>query len=366
MPDKPSLNLTELVEQKLLAVVDLQESHSNTKKEVLHVENYLKLADLYHFHKDFEKEHQILVRFSKSEFASPEELQDIYERIERVAKTRHVLRSSIIEKASAIDALSLIAIESEPDVVEMHSRAKVNLTHISPKREIEPEVIKYLTLCAAYTGKKENEEIIQLSLVLSEFSPGAEQKFKLLKSLTCARKVLKPLQESIFQKFNIDKDAHIKSPFKLDEVIALFKEADYIISHNHPEIERNLLVTLMPEIIDSQWYSSQKDIPWRALGYDSIGLSKLCRELGKRMPRTTMERAKAISLILQQQEPSGGNIFFERIRNMKPMKAIVMTDTMLANHKKLRGTQSKLGPVIFTLVILAAATVAGFKYWGVF
>ena len=359
-------NLTALVEQKLLSVIKTQEVKSVESSEVLRAENYIKLADLYHFHKSFENERKILCRFVDSPHACQEELQDIYERIEHLAKTQYVLGESLIEKATKKESLALEAIESEPEIVELHSRAKVNLTHISPQIDTELKSIKFLTICAAYTGKKENEEVVQLSIVLTEYCADNNPAFSLHKTYTGTRATTNTTPERVFSKFNIQEDEYLKNPLNNEQVIALFDEANYIVSHNNPELERHLLVTLMPEIINSQWYSTQKDIPWRALGFESVRLSKLIAEFGRRKPRTTLERAKAISFLLQQKEPSGETIYFERIKNMKPMKSIELTSDMRAANKSMSKKRSSWKLFVGIIFLLGISAVVALKSVGFF
>ncbi len=361
MADNPTPNLTELVEKKLLSVIRSQEADSAKQQTKLPLENYLKLADLYHFHKSFKQEHEILSRYADHPNADQEALQDVYERLEHIAKTRHVLKESIIEKAFEKEdqSLSLLAIESEPDIVELDTKAKVNLTLISPQAESNLKQLKYLTLCAAYTGKKESDEIVQLSLVLSEYAADQSPAFRVLQTYTGTRKTIIDTPERVFSKFNIKQDEYLDSPLDIQKVIQLFEQADYVISHNNPNIERQHLITLIPEIANSQWYSSQKDIPWRALGFESMSLSSIVSEFGKRKPRTTLERAKAINSILQHEEPSGGTLFFERIRNMKPMKAIAITDKMKKAHQRMTTKKSNLGIWFGLGVIVLAGLVIG-------
>jgi hypothetical protein len=364
MTDTPSPNLTELVERKLLSVIKSQEAESHENQTELVAENYIKLADLYHFHKSFKKEFEILNRFAEFPTACQEELQDVYERIEKIQKTRHRLQDSLIEKALEKEdkELSLMAIESEPDIVELDSKAKVNLTLISPQAENQLSTIKFLTLCAAYTGKKDTDEIVQLAMVLCEYNADESPAFHVLKTFLGTRNPNIKVPERVFSKFNIKQDDHLKNPFLAEEVIELFEEADYVISHNNPNIERQHLVTLIPEIANAQWYSSQKDIPWRALGFESVSLSSIVGEFGKRKPRSTLERAKAIYTILQHEEPSGGNLFFERIRNMKPMKAIAITDRMKKLHRKMTSKKSNTPTIVSLVFIGLVAVVVALEY----
>jgi hypothetical protein len=355
MADTPKPSLTELVEQRLLSVIKAKEAESLEQHTVLTPENYLKLADLYHFHKSFKQEHDILNRYANLATADKQVLQDIYERIEHIAKTQHVLKDSMIEKALEKDEekLTLMAIESEPSVVELASKAKVNLTLISPQTENTYSKIKFLTLCAVYTGKKATDEVVQVAFVLSEYSVDESPTFRILETYTGNRKPTIEVPARVYEKFSIKRDRRLDNELDTDKVIQLFEKADYVISHNNPDIERYHLVTLIPELANAQWYSSQKDIPWRALGFESASLSHIASEFGKRKPRTALERAKAITAILQHEEPSGGTLFFERICNMKPMKAIEVTEQMHKAHQKMTAEKSngKLLALVVALMI---------------
>ncbi|MBV1911892.1 MAG: hypothetical protein KUG78_21545 [Kangiellaceae bacterium] len=359
-------NLTAVVEQKLLNVVANQEVQSAEDGLELSVDNYLKLADLYHFHKSFEKERKILERFTESENAAIESLQDTYERIERIAKTLHVLNGPIPapsnDRSSSEETLSLLSIESEPEVVEMHSHSKVNLTIISPMNSPLKESVKYLTICAAYTGRRDDDEVVQLSMVLSSFTASSSSKFRVLETYTGTRLTKKVVPQRLLSKFNISKDEHLNRPFDRQRIISLFEQADYVVSHNNPNVERQMLVTLLPEVVDSEWYSTQKDIPWRALGFDSISLSKLAAGFGRRKPRTTLERAKAISLLLQHEEPSGSHLYIERVQNMKPMKAIKLSKQMLAAHHKMNKSKPSYKILIAGIFVSVLVLSAGLKY----
>jgi len=82
-------NLTNVVETKLLSLIENDERIAIESQSSLNSSNYMKLADLYLFHKEFKKEADILSRFSDHSLANSEELTDVYERLERNSKLQH-------------------------------------------------------------------------------------------------------------------------------------------------------------------------------------------------------------------------------------------------------------------------------------
>jgi len=393
MSPKATNNLTDIVENKLLSLIENEEVAAFDGKETLRSENYVKLADLYHFHKAFDKEEEILTRFSESSFANNEELMDIYERIEKVSKTRHVLnrgnielkpspaknppapnkpasgaaasetknKESFLERAVKEEELALQAIESEPDIVEISSNANVVHKNKNTETALEGLTITVLAVCAVYTGRLETDEIVELSLVLFEYTEGKENPFSVLKTYTGNRKTLVVPPSKVLTKFSIEPDAYLTTPLNKETVLSMFLQADYVVSHNNPNVERKLLITLFPEIIDANWHSTQKDIPWRALGFESVGLSHIVKSFGKRKPRGSLERAKAISQVLQQEEPSNHHPYIERIHYMKPMKSIEWTKEMERQNKRMAVSRSKGKVIVGVIVVVAIAAAIALK-----
>lgn len=337
--------------------------------------HYIKLADLYHFHKDFDKEEEILLRFSESPHANDEELMDIYERIEKISKTRHLLNKPPLKKVSLldnsvqlektkilaeqanIDPLSLISIESEPDIVEISSNAIVTHKHKQTKLSLEDQTITILTLCSIYTGRTEEDELLELSLVLLEYSASEATPFKVINTFTGNRKPTNRLLDKTIADSGIDPDAHVRRPMKKEMILSLFEQADYVVSHKNPLIERRIIITLFPELQNANWHSTQQDIPWRAMGFDSTSLSHIMQSFGRRKPRTSLERAKAISQILQSSEPNNSDLYIERIHYMNPMKAIEWTKEMNCQHLRMQGKKSKTQKWVLGIVAVAAVVV---------
>jgi hypothetical protein len=355
-------DLTKIVVQKTLRLIDNMEVAAFEKGTPLRAENYLKLANLYHFHKEFTKEREILVRFTESSLAFEEDLMEVYERIEHISKTIHVV-PEVETSAHPEDLLSLVAIESEPDIVELSSNSKVTHKHKNDESNLNGKTIKVASVCAVYTGRKDEDEIIQLSIVLTQYAQGSESPFHILETYTGNRKTLITPPQKILTKFNIRDNAYETRPLDKAKLLRIFSDADYVVSHNNPNIERRFIVTLLPQLINSKWYSTQKDIPWRALGYDSTSLSKISLALGKRKPRTSLERAKAISQLLQHHEPSNNHFLIERIHYMKPMQSIEMTKAMKQQHKKM-ARKSTSGWLVLIVALLSSGAV-GLWYFGI-
>lgn len=361
-----SNNLTLIVEEKFLSLIEQQENAANTDKFDLSSESYIRLANLYHFHKEFDKEEGILNRFANSERAANDDLVEVYERLDKVSNLRHLQEKVKLQEFTSEGDLKLVSIESEPDpvVVEMSSRKKVSQTIRSDKRSLIGQTITALSVCAVYTGKGTDDELVQLALVLFQYSAGDEKPFKILGNYVGNRKPSCPVADEIYNRFCIRPTELRDSPLDKRKVAELFEKADYVISHNNADIERQQICLLYPEARQSKWYSTQKDIPWRALGFDSKSLSELSRAQGKMKPRTSSERAMAICNLLQQEEPYAGYPFMERIYYMKPMKELVWTPQMEKQHKKLNGGFTLL-KIVSGAFFGLSGIVAGLVYAGI-
>ncbi|MCF6194222.1 MAG: hypothetical protein L3J46_07810 [Kangiellaceae bacterium] len=359
-------NLTDIVEQKFLTLIDDEELVAFENDGVLHSGNYIKLANLYHFQKEFEKEGKILERYTESQFADVKELTDIYERIDVISQKRHVLEQASLNKNVKDSDLSLTTLESEQEAVELSSNKEVIHQNKNTQTAIDGLTITVLSVCAVYTGLKFDDEIVELSLVLLEYTESKESPFSILKTYQGKRSSIKPIPNRLSHKFNLSSGSNIENSMNKEEILQMFLQANYVVSHNHADIERRHLVTLFPVLKSCKWYSTQKDIPWKALGFESTSLSAIIKSFGRRKPRTSMERAKAICQLLQHKESSTNDPLIERIHYMKPMQEIEWTDEMERQHKKMNNKQVK-GPNFllwfFTLSIIGVALAKYLKYW---
>lgn len=358
-----SNDLTLIVEEKFLSLIEQQEVAASTDEFDLRSENYIRLANLYHFHKDFEKEERILNRFANSERAANDDLVEVYERLDKVSNLRHLQEKVKMQEFSIEGELELVSIESEPDPVEMSSRKKVSQPIRSDKRPLIGQTITALSVCAVYTGKGLEDELVQLALVLFQYSAGDDKPFKILGNYVGNRNPSQPIADEIYNRFCI-RSADLKdNPLDKQKVAELFERADYVISHNNADIERQQICMFYPEARQSKWYSTQKDIPWRALGFESKSLSELSRAQGKMKPRTSSERAMAICNLLQQEEPYAGYPFIERIYYMQPMKELVWTPQMEKRYKKLNGKHI-LSKIVGGAILVLSGIAAGLVYAG--
>lgn len=361
-----SNNLTLIVEEKFLSLIEQQENVASTDNLDLSSENYIRLANLYHFHKDFEKEEDILNRFANSECAANDDLVDVYERIDKVSNLRHLQEKASLRDFSSDGDLKLVSIETGPDpiVVEMSSRKKTTQVKRIDKLSLIGQTITALSVCAVYTGKGLEDELIQLALVLFEYTAGEEKPFKILGNYVGNRRPHHPVADEIYNRFCIRPSDLRNDPLEKQKVAKLFEKADYVISHNNADIERQQICLFYPEAGQSKWYSTQKDIPWRALGFESKSLSELSRAQGKNVPRTSSERAMAICNLLQQEEPYAGYPFMERIYYMKPMKELAWTPEMEKRYKKQNNNHVYL-KIAGGVVLALSATTVGLVYAGI-
>ena len=355
-------NLTNIVENKFLSSIEDEELDAFDNAGGLRSDNYIKLANLYHFQKEFEKEEKILIRFSESVFADSQHLSDVYERIAKISEKRHILEKTLSPNKIENRGLSLATRESEQDKVEISSNKKVKHQNKNTQTSIDGLTIKVLAVCAVYTGRKIEDEIIELSLVLLEYAESRTDPFSIVRTYTGRRHGARPISDDLKLKFKLSDDSINRTPMDKEEILQMFLEANYIVSHSEADIERRHLVTFFPVLKKCKWYSTQKDIPWKALGFESTALTDIMKSLGRRKPRTSSERAKAICHLLQHKESSNKDPLIERVHYMKPMKEIEWTDEMEEQHNKMTKQQNENSNVFIWISTIAVAGLGLSKY----
>ncbi|TQV86830.1 hypothetical protein [Aliikangiella coralliicola] len=361
--------LTLKIEKKILSIIDAIEEkarqNDSESAEKIHSKHYMQLADLYHFHKDFENEAAILKRFARLDYAANDDLVEIYDRIDRVSRLSDIAQ----EKPSSLAKLELVPMYHDQDKISLSSVNKVAPRVNLDKKPFKEQSLKVLSVCAAYTGRSDTDEVIQLALVLFEYSAAADKPMKTVETFVATRKTKIIVPVKTARQFNLGElngqgDEHASQPFDTAKIRTMFQQADMVVSHNDAEVERKLIATLIPEVVEQDWYSSQKDIPWGALGFDTKSLTQLAVALGEKTPRSCLERATAISQILAMNEPCSSQVYLERLYNMQAMKPFEWTPSLLKKRKQLhrnRFTQY-LGWGIGVAASVAAIGIFGYSF----
>lgn len=342
--------LTEKIEQKLIALIEQGEQISKQSLKPTVSAPYIQLADLYHFHKNFAAEAEVLTRFTLLDNADPQDMADIYERIERLARLLTLSEGHAKQKKPELSLLD----EKKP---EIKIRNKVAPRAISGKPPFKDKTHRVLTMCAAYTGRSDNDEIIQAAFVLTEYPQGGSGSPKIIKTYLASRIPLTKVPTETLMRFNLTASGKNAATFDSNRISQLFAEADFVVSHNDADVERKLLALLVPEVAAKPWYSSQKDIPWGAIGIKTRRLSELSSQLKLKTPRTCLERAHAISQILQQPEPFSEQAYIERLYNLQTMKPLVWTPELLNNQKRLKKQPVKTYKIVAGLFAAVAISL---------
>jgi hypothetical protein len=358
-------NLTLIVEEKALAALSHIEKSRKGSGSTVPSDCYLQLANLYHFHKEYEKEEGILNRFVKLPNAANDDFVEIFDRIERVSALRKIQRENKPVQTANLHQLKLVDSEEDDRVetIDLSSHQALNQSQREGKRSLIGQTITALSVCAVYTGKTERDELIQLALVLFQYKAGESKPFNVIAEYQGNRVPRMDVNDETYRHFSMQSEDLKSNPLDIKKIAAMFEKADYVISHNDTEFERKHVCSVYPEANQSKWYSTQKDIPWKALGFETKSLSDLTRALGKAKPRTSLERAKAICALLQQEEPFAGYPFMERIYYMKPMKPITWTKALERKHKRMMrrhfGLKIAGGLILFSSILLAGLVYAG-------
>lgn len=357
-------DLTTNIENKLLSLVQVAEQKARAKDLKVDAKLYLQLADLYHFHKNYSAEVDILTRFTRlKNTVSSDEVVKVYERINSVKGLLAYNR-----KSSENSKLELIPNESDSEEISISSEKEVKRRVHKTKQPFSERTLKILCLSAACTGISDNDEVVQLALVLIEYSAQRKKKAKILETYRGDRKTRIKVSQKIKDQFGLNYSDNEMVKFAPADVQSIFQQADFIVSHNDAEVERKLMATLLPSVAKIPWYSSERDIPWRAMGFNTNRLTILAKELNEKAPRACFERAMTIARILQKKEPFSEHIYLERLYNMQPMGELEWTPQLKKQVRRMKGpllTKSHwVGIGIF--LFLALLVVSSFFLTGVF
>lgn len=358
-------DLTANIERKVCALIDAAEEKAGHDGQQVDAKLYLQLADLFHFHKKFKKEVDILKRFTHFKFANKDEFVEILERIENAKELEQLTE----ERREAPTPLALV-----PDV-EHDGKKHEEFISISSEKKVEPraptgkepfdnQTIKVLALSAAYTGVSDKDEIAQVAMVLFEYTSSRMKKGKIVSSFWGKRKTKIKVPEKTVNEFSLNLNEKDVLEFDKDKALEMFDQADLVVSHNDAEVERKLLATLIPEMIDKPWHSSERDIPWRAMGFETNRLAQLAGQLDEKVPHSCMDRALFISRMLQKTEPFSSHVYLERLYNMQPMKAFQWTDTLEKQTKKLaRANNNNTLWIVFAVMGGVSIAVVAYLYF---
>lgn len=348
--------LTRKVEKKILSIIEEQEANASVQEKSISSKYYMQLADLYHFQKDFSNEASILKRFARLDSAANDDLIEIYDRIDRANRLSEF---KILEPVKSPE-LMLVPEFDDNDNISISSTDVISKRVNKSKTPFIKKSHRVLSVCAAYTGRTDEDEVILLSLILSEVNP-SRKKCKTLSSFEGIRKTRKTVPNKTSLQFSLNQVDYSISPFDHRKIKRLFDQADFVVSHNDADVERKLISVLIPEVAEKPWYSSQKDIPWGALGYETRSLTQLCKAHGERLPRTSIERANGIIRLLNSLEPCGQQTYLERLYNMQPMKALEWTPTLKKQQKRLKRNKW-YAPLLSTFILFGVSGLGIYLY----
>ena len=178
------------------------------------------------------------------------------------------------------------------------------------------------------------------------------------------RKSIAAVPDNMEMRFSISQIDKKNSYFDSEKIGFLFNQADFVVSHNDADIERKLIATLVPEVAIKPWYSSQKDIPWVALGFKSNRLTQIAVALKIKAPKVAMERVQAIQQILLKTEVDTSQLYLERLYNMQPMKDFKWTMSVTKQYKKLKNAKLvKILKMSAVFIALSLFAIAAYVYF---
>ncbi|NVJ48754.1 MAG: hypothetical protein HWE11_00115 [Gammaproteobacteria bacterium] len=357
--------LSQKVAQTLIKKIKQAEQSAAENDSFVYCDDYLALARLYNSLDNYQKEIAVLTRFIDLGRAANEDLPIVERQLSEAKAALHEQRQ--IQKISGTNPIAATQDKSREKPSEPSKVPPLQLENetaadapIWPSNREQPaslsardiinvheqplDTIKLVSMCAAYTGKSEEDEIFELAIISFEYCQNNDTVTRILDEYHGTRQTAKTIPPEAIARLNTHNRG--KSPKYLDvnKVNKIFEKADAVISHNDPHIERQLFLCLFPHLSAVKWRSSQSDIPWQALGFSEKGLSKLLhRYQFKRPNRTPVERAKAIIRLLSQFEPGTQTSLFKRLLHCQPMKPFEWTKSLKQRADKLQKKRFSFG-----------------------
>ena len=354
--------LSQKVEQSLIFKIRKQERVAGEEGHLVRCDDYLNLANLYEMEHDYEQEVDILERFLNLGLSDEADRELVETQCGRAKILRHQQRlkdQSDKDAKKKADPMKNIPAELKLEKAVPKNDGETTITRLNAAESnqvitktptvvgnklSEPTAIKKIVIvCSTYTGKTTYDEIFQLGLVGVDYCENNHAVVKITKKYEGKRYPTKPIPEKFLTPLTESPAELKKCRLDNEQIQRMLNDADAVISHNDPFIERQHLLMLFPEFDKKPWYSSQLDIPWPAIGFTSRTLPDLLAkyQLPSRL-KTPLERASGIARLLSQFEPETDSTFFDRLLKCHPMKPFEWTEALQNHSKKLNKKSFKL------------------------
>lgn len=372
-------SLNERVEKNLSVKIKRHVQQAIANDTLIQSDDFLALANLYHARQKYTQELSVLNAFLTHGRASEDDIPRVKQ---RYLATKTLVHEQRLSKADEPQAPSFsldndTTISSEPaqkskseqssqtstptelSLVEMDtgeftglervfkSRAKSfekekssktpKLTNIFNKSLTQPvDKIKVVALCAAYTGTASDDEIYELAMVSFDYCNNNDAILSITGEYQDTREPLKPINHLKLTTDRNRRNAKDLGHFDAHAIVQFMEGVDCVVSHNNPVWERQLFFCHFPALTHLSWRSSQLDIPWRALGYQSSALSKLLHSHQlSTTTQTSRDRAKGIVRLLAQVESGNHSSYASRLFQCQAMSHFVWDKTLRAQSKRL-------------------------------
>lgn len=360
-------SLSQRVERNLIQQIKQKETQAGASQSFIMCDDYIALANLYRSNQLYQKELAILTRFINLGLALHDDLEKVEQRLNQAKARLHEQRqqnsgqnldASATRQTSKV--IPLVAGAEQPKkprlelALEEIDDGKENLwqpipstktNYHAPRREkkLPENSIKLVSICAAYTGKRPDDELFELALIAFDYCLNNDMVMRIVDEYHGLRLPSKDIPASARLRFGVNQQELKSSRFDSERIHKLLEGSQSVISHNDPVIERQLFLCHFPAYSKLDWRSSQVDIPWKALGFEATSLSTLASYYQIRSgTRTPTERAKTIVRLLAQFEPESDHTFLKRLMSCSPMSPMKWSEE-LRNHSKKLNRRGLLG-----------------------
>ncbi len=331
--------LTKRVVQQLLLKTKQSELEAQLSGKLLRCDDYLTLANTFLLEQNSDKAEEVLRSYLCQTSTIPADTQLVIQKIQQI----HIEKLQEITRCSNINSSVNHCEQKYQKHLSIRQQALHDSPYSIPESPTTEEVLALplntqdlVFICSAYTGESVQDELFEMSIQRIEYCQNNDCIVRVKDSYHGFRQPSVEIPSSVRLRFAIGNQSIENCQLDDAKITSITQNVHSVISHNHPQIERQHLVTLYPQLAHTYWRSSQHSIPWKQLGFPSCALSVLSGHYGiRRFGNTPKERVRAMINLLGKQMPNQARSYLSYLLDQPPLPSFNWTPELKAQSKKL-------------------------------
>ena len=192
----------------------------------------------------------------------------------------------------------------------------------------DSQICRGIYLDTETTGVSHNDdEVIQICMLpfIYTINP-ATNHFQIIGVYTPYigfREPSEPISQEIVDLTGITMDMLKGQSLDIEKIDDLLEKTDFIIAHN-AAFDRPFTHGISDKFIDKKWACSMSDVPWRALGFESLKLSHLAADLGFFFEPHQADKDCLAGLAVLAQGDKDGESYFHKMITAAEKDSITM------------------------------------------